>query len=106
MIFWRAKMTKHTNTRKKYSKTFRARAVKLASLPGAIVSEVARQLGVPDKTLYGWISAEREKTEVESDINNESMKMGNKNLQERIKRLEVENEILKKAAIYFAGTHS
>jgi transposase len=99
-------MTKNTTTRTKYSKTFRARAVKLASLPGAVVSEVARQMGVADKTLYGWMSVERERLEVDATANTKSNKVDTKDLQARIKRLEVENEILKKAAIYFAGTLS
>lgn len=99
-------MTKHTNTRKKYSKTFRARAVKLATSPGAVVSEVARQMDVADKTLYAWVAAERGRLEVEATPSVKSEKVDSKDLQARIKRLEVENEILKKAAIYFAGTLS
>jgi transposase-like protein len=61
-------------------------------------------MGVADKTLYGWLSAERGRIEVEATTSAQSDKVGTKELQARIKRLEVENEILKKAAIYFAGT--
>ncbi len=86
----------------RYTEDFKKEAVVLA-LKSESVSQVAKDLGIPEGTLYGW---------VENTTNN-----GGKNLSrspqldvhEELKKLRKENarlredrEILKKAATYFA----
>lgn len=41
--------------RKVYSQTFKARAIKLAQHSDRSVSQVARELGIAEKTLLGWV---------------------------------------------------
>ncbi len=41
-----------------YTPEYRAQAVKLA-VEGASIAEAARNLGISEKTLYGWVSAQK-----------------------------------------------
>jgi transposase len=79
-----------------YSYEYKQNAVKLATSPGRTVQSVAAELGVPAWKLRNWIKEHSEKLDRSSDID-EQIRM-----QRRIKQLEEEVEILKKAAAYFA----
>jgi transposase len=79
-----------------YNYEFRQNAVKLATAPGRSVQSVASELDVPAWKLRNWIKEHEQKLERSSEID-EHIKM-----QRRIKELEEEVEILKKAAAYFA----
>ena len=83
------KKTKHT-------REFQEKAVRLASLPGRSVSAVALELGIPSWKLRNWIKDSKEELERSSEID-ELIK-----LQKELARVKEENEILKKAAAYFA----
>ena len=71
-------------------------ALQLATQPGRSVQAVALDLGIPSWKLRNWLKENKEKLERSSDID-EHIRM-----QRRIKELEEEVEILKKAAAYFA----
>ena len=89
----------------RYTKEFRQEAVKLVMEDGLSTGEAARQLSLPSSTLRNWVKAAgagrlgevgknyRPLTEVEMEL-------------ARVKKenatLKLENEILKKAAAYFA----
>jgi len=77
---------------------FKENAVKLANTTGRSVQAVALELGIPSWKLRNWIKEDKEKLERSSEID-EHIKM-----QRRIKELEEEVQILKKAAAYFAKT--
>lgn len=91
-----------TNKNKKgssYTKEFQQNAVQLALSGGNSRAAVARELGIPEWKLRDWVRA--------------AMKASTKNgsrsaidetiaLQKELKRLRLENEILKKAAAFFA----
>ena len=89
---------------KTYSKEFKFEAVKRALEPGAKVTQVAEELGVHYTTLKGWMKNYKQ--------NNENPFIGSGNLSPKdaeIRRLmkenqnlKEENDILKKAASYFA----
>lgn len=79
-----------------YSYEFKQNAVKLALTTSRSVQAVALELGVPSWKLRNWIKEHNEKLDRSSDID-EQIRM-----QRRIKELEEEVEILKKAAVYFA----
>jgi len=85
--------------RKQYSREFRIEAVRQSYEPGKIVSEVARELGIPAPRLYKWrevVKQEKEGGKVESN------KTELDRLRREIARLREERDILKKAAMYFA----
>jgi transposase len=95
---------------KHYPQEFKADAVALyRSRPGATIAQVADDLGVNRETLRSWVRADdgrrggvtpaapAGKPEVGS------VEAENAELRRRIRELEEERDILRKAARYFAG---
>lgn len=99
---------------KVYSAEFRADAVALyLSDPKNTFEGIGKDLGISRETLRNWVRAERARAagtggslraaqtaEVASD---DVLKEENKQLRARIRELETEREILRRAAKYFAG---
>jgi transposase len=94
----------------RYPEEFRRDAVELVlASPQRTVSEIARELGVNRETLRQWVKAEREvrafgvgrgraaESQVSADEREEL-----KRLRKRVAELELEKDILRKAAAYFA----
>lgn len=89
----------------RYTKEFRAEAVKLVMEGGMSLPEVARKLSLPPSTLGNWLKAhkagklgdvgktQRPLTEVEMDLARTKRELA---------ETKMELEILKKAAAYFA----
>ena len=87
---------KHTH----YSAEFRAEAVRLAETSGQSIRQVAMDLGISNESLRRWIAWARERpagTPLEADERAELVE-----LRRRVKVLETEREILRKAAAFFA----
>lgn len=89
-----------------FNQEFRDTAVKLALAGDKPIAEVARELEIPSRNLYDWVKAWRKKTNGSgpSASKGSSAEEDLRRLQKRNKELEMENEILKKAAAYFAKT--
>lgn len=93
-----------------YSPEFRSTAVQLALAAGEKpVSQIAKELGVDKYVLYSWVKLAKQKSQTTTPVqgkNTESTPAEQqlKELQKKYKQLEMENEILKKAAAYFAKT--
>lgn len=86
-----------------YSEEFRETAIKLATAGDKSIAEVARELGLPEWKLYGWVQSWKNKNG--KDVTGKSsVEEELRRLQKRNKELEQENEILKKASAYFART--
>lgn len=90
--------------RNSYSKEFKMNAIKLVLEEGRKSSEVARDLGIHENLLYYWKKQYLNKQE---DPFTGNGKMANRDeyvrkLEQEIKRLKEERDILKKAAIFFA----
>jgi transposase len=89
-----------------YNQEFRDTAIKLALAGNKSTADVARELGLPEWKLYGWVQSWKRKNG-KSDANEPSKGTAEeelRKLQKRNRELEVEVEILKKAAAYFAKT--
>ena len=94
-----------------YTSEFRREAVKLAQSSDRPTSQIAAELGIKANTLYNWISrAMKDKTTTntrntapKSKQNYHDLERENKQLKKELKRAEMEREILKKAAAYFAS---
>ena len=93
-----------TKVRGQYPPEFKLQAVKMMTEHGLSAAEVARQLGVSESRLHEWKKAVREKgpaafpgsghqTPQEDEL---------RRLRADVKRLEMERDILKKAAAFFA----
>jgi len=86
-----------------YNQEFRETAIKLALSGDKSIAEVARELGLPEWKLYGWVQSWKKKNNKAAGGKGTAEEELRK-LQKRNKELEMENEILKKAAAYFAKT--
>ena len=88
--------------RKNYSKEFKLRAAKLVLEQGYSYNKVAQRLGATSWSIRAWVKAFQESGEFATDgqilPNAEEMKK----LRKENRELKVDNEILKKAAAYFA----
>lgn len=81
-----------------FTREFQENAVRLTRLKGRTIASVSEELKIPAWKLREWIQESKQKLEKSSELN-ELLKLYNEN-----KRLKEENEILKKAAAYFAKT--
>jgi transposase len=98
---------------KVYSAEFRADAVALyLSDPKNTYEGVAKDLGVSRETLRNWVrteprtgqaSASRQASQPAQVSSDHVLEEENKQLRARIRELETEREILRRAAKYFAG---
>jgi len=89
---------------RRFSKEFKLEAVRLAETSDKPVTQVARELGIRVNQIYKW------KKEIETQSGDAFPGKGRQSgheaeltrLQRENERLRMENEILKKAAAYFA----
>jgi len=102
---------------KVYSAEFKADAVALyLSDPDNTFEAVGKDLGISRETLRNWVRAERKRTGTPAPrqprpqapatgpVSSDSvLEEENKQLKARIRQLETEREILRRAAKYFAG---
>jgi len=90
--------------RRRFSPQFKAEAVQMVIETGRPIAEVARDLGIHDGTLGNWVNAwRRENPEPDTPLSPvERARV--KEMEDEIRRLQMENEFLKKAAAFFART--
>lgn len=87
----------------RYSRQFKQEAIKLVTEQGYKPAEAARKLGVPDTTYGKWVDASGwVKPQAKLSEDPKLLQVQLREAQARLKELEVENEILKKATAYFA----
>ena len=91
---------------RRYTNEFKIEAVKLGRSVG--VSEASRRLGIPDSSLFNWVKLERA-GKLGSSSGVSAPPRSVKELEAEVERLrrelasaKVDNDILKKAAAYFA----
>lgn len=85
----------------KYSPEFRADAVALYhASPGGTYASVAKDVGVNHETLRTWV---RDTEQAVRPGAVEATAMENRQLRARVKELELERAILRRAAKYFAA---
>jgi transposase len=95
---------------KHYPQEFKADAVSLyRSRPGATIARIADDLGINRETLRSWVRADdarRGKASPAAPVSKPqvgSVEAENAELRRRVRELEEERDILRKAARYFAG---
>ena len=93
----------------KYPEEFRRDAVELVrSSPGRTIREVGRELGVNHETLRNWVNAAKRAEQVEGSASERDGQVSAdereelRRLRKKVAELELEKEILRKAAQYFA----
>lgn len=98
-------MTAKRRPYKTYPKAFKLEAIRLMEESNRPASEVAMQLGIRRNQLYKWKEQMSKKGEVPSAKKGRPKKQDQSELatlRQELKRLKEENEILKKAAVFFA----
>ena len=94
---------------KRYTQEFKDSTIQLALNGEKSALQIAKELGMSEKTLYGWLRDYRKKHNLPSSVNTtkkshttESLEEENRRLRKELATLKKEREILKKAAAYFA----
>ena len=88
--------------RKRYNQEFQIQACRLVVEQGYSLREASERLGPSSWTIRNWIKKYRSKGELPSADQPVPEAEGLKRLRKELKQLQTENEILKKAAAYFA----
>lgn len=91
-------------TRRAFTDEFKREAVKLVKQPGARVTHIARDLGIEQSVLRRWVSQEHGGVmdmRANKPLRSESASEVER-LQQELRRLTTERDILKKALGYFA----
>ena len=91
----------------KYSEDFRRDAVELVRSSGRTLRDVGRELGVNHETLRGWVNAAKRADRQRAGGAGGGELSGAerdelRRLRRKVAELELEKEILRKAAAYFA----
>ena len=88
-----------TMTGKRYSSDFKEQIYEL-NKQGQSVAKLSSEYGIPGATIYKWIKELKPIDQIDSDtpLNQKDIQA----MQKRIRELEMENEILKKATAIFA----
>ena len=91
-------------SRQKFTKAFREDAIKLVMEQGYSCSEAGRRLGIHSSNISRWVREFRRDQEelAEGGITRGELEEEVRRLRKENKRLEMEREILKKAAAFFA----
>jgi len=91
-------------SRVKYTKEFKQDAVNLVTEQGYSANEAARRLGVGQSNVSRWVRELRKDQQdgVEGEVSRKELEAEVKRLRKENQRLQMEREILKKAAAFFA----
>jgi transposase len=92
--------------RKKFTKEFKADAVRLVTENGYSCAEVSRRLDISANNVSKWVREQRDELEQITDGTRRprrELEKELKDLRKENQRLKMEREILKKAAAFFAN---
>ena len=87
---------------RKYSKDFRLQAAKLVTEQGYSYEQAAKQLGTTGWSVRNWIRKFQQTGELPSKKESQPKIDEIRQLRKELARLKMENDIVKKAASYFA----
>jgi len=96
------------STGKRYNQEFKDSTIQLALNSEKSTLQIAKDLGMSEKTLYAWLRVYRKNhklepmTTVKKKSSVESLEEENRRLRRELASVKKDREILKKAAAYFA----
>lgn len=85
----------------RYSDEFKQEAVNQVVIHGYSVADVANRLDISTKSLYGWMKTFSKSPKQRQD--DEDLRAEIAKLKRELKRTQQERDILKEAAVFFAG---
>jgi transposase len=86
----------------RYDEAFKKETVKYIRENNKPVAQVAREMGVNENTLHGWVKKYGQQPEIKAIQTFSSAETELRALKKELRDLKEENEILKKAMHYFA----
>ena len=95
---------KNRRPRRSYTPEFKAEAVRLVKTSGKSIPQLAKELDLTESALRNWVEMAEEQSLPGALTVDEREEL--KRLRKEMKRLEMEREILKKAAAFFAKENS
>ena len=94
-------------TRRKFTLEFRIEAAHRVIDSGRSVVEVAKEIAVPDNSLFRWVRDERRRMEALEGTSDQPLSPAERaellRLRRQVDEQEKDNQFLKKAAAYFAA---
>lgn len=87
---------------RKYSKEFRLQAAKLVTEQGYSYDKAAKRLGTTGWSIRNWVQKFRQNGELPPENETQPKADELRRLRKEMSQLKMENDILKKAAAYFA----
>ena len=91
------------SSRPPYSPEFRRQAVELVRSSGGSIPQIADELGVSPQSLRNWVKQSQLDRRERDDGLTSAERDELRELRKRVKRLEQEREILKRATAFFAS---
>ena len=91
------------STRRKFTSEYKAEAVELVVNSGRPIAEIARDLGINEGTLGNWVNMAKKRGDVKEKPLDISEQARLKELEDEVRRLKMERDLLKKAAAWFAS---
>lgn len=88
--------------RNAYPEDFRQSAIELALNDDRGISEIAKELGIYPKTLYGWVNKYKKEHGLVKQKESNDLESELKRLKKELAKVKMERDILKKATAYFA----
>ncbi len=83
------------STRRKFTPEYKAEAVELVISSGRPIAEIARDLGINEGTLGNWVNMAKKRGEIKEKPLGVDERARLKELEEEVRRLKMEREILK-----------
>jgi len=87
---------------RKYSKEFKLQAAKLVTEQGYSYDKAAKRLGTTGWSIRNWVQQFRQNGELPAENETQPKADELRQLRKEVSQLKMENDILKKAAAYFA----
>ena len=88
--------------RRRFSHQFKAEAVQLVIASDRPVAEIARELAINEGTLGNLVNAWRNENPAPDPDLSQTDRARMREMEDEVRRLRMENELLKKAAAFFA----
>jgi transposase-like protein len=100
-----SKQTKKKRKRRHYTPEFKSEVVALVETSDKTIGQIARDLDLTDSMVRSWV-ANAQKHRSPTAVAQGDLEAENQELRKRIRELEMERAILKKAAAFFAKESS